>query len=507
MKRFASVPAERDAWRARWHALPQPMRRAITVLAWGLAVLLLVGVLFRGVIGNWLWPTQRAEDLRLQARAALEAGRLSAADGSGARELFEAALAMQPDQIAAREGLGRVAQAALAQAGTHADAGRIAHARIALRLARELQAPMARIDAMETRLQRMEAGDDRIAALLARAEAAHAAGRLDQGDDAALPLYQRVVLLQPRNQRALEGREDALEDLLEPATGAVNAGELARAADLIQRAEVFDAGHAALPALHAGLARALDAEAARIRRLVARNEYGAAAERCARLAGSDADALSATCGTEVIDGLLQQIDAAAAEFRFDGIERSMEQARALGAAAVRLQALQRRVRTARQDAARLPTASISSPRTRARVAQLLAQAERAQQRGHWLSPPGESAWDHLREARALAPADPNVAEALKAMVPAARRCNADALRDNNLGRAQVCLDAWQQLAPGDAGVRAARLRMAERWVAIGGERLGAGDVAGARAALSRAQVLQPGLPAAADLAGRLERAQ
>ena len=52
MKRFASVPAQRDAWRARWHALPQPMRRAITVLAWGLAVLLLVGVLFRGVIGN-----------------------------------------------------------------------------------------------------------------------------------------------------------------------------------------------------------------------------------------------------------------------------------------------------------------------------------------------------------------------------------------------------------------------------------------------------------------------
>ena len=87
------------------------------------------------------------------------------------------------------------------------------------------------------------------------------------------------------------------------------------------------------------------------------------------------------------------------------------------------------------------------------------------------------------------------------------RACANALRDNNLGRAQVCLDAWQQLAPGDAGVRAARLRMAERWVAIGGERLGAGDVAGARAALSRAQVLQPGLPAAADLAGRLERAQ
>ena len=209
----------------------------------------------------------------------------------------------------------------------------------------------------------------------------------------------------------------------------------------------------------------------------------------------------------MVDGLLQQIDAAAADFRFDGIERRLEQARALGAAPARLQALQRRVRTARQDAARLPTASISSPRTRARVAQLLAQAERAQQRGHWLSPPGESAWDHLREARALAPADPNVAAALKAMVPAARRCNADALRDNNLGRAQVCLDTWQQLAPGDAGVRAARLRMAERWVAIGGERLGAGDIAGARAALSRAQALQPGLPAAADLAGRLERAQ
>ena len=50
---------------------------------------------------------------------------LTAADGSGARELYEAALAIDPDANDARTGLMRVAQAALSQATSAIDRGRL----------------------------------------------------------------------------------------------------------------------------------------------------------------------------------------------------------------------------------------------------------------------------------------------------------------------------------------------------------------------------------------------
>ena len=505
MKRFASVPASRDAWRGRWKALRPATRMAVVVVASAIALLLAVGLLFGGVISDWLWPTQRAQALRSQAEAALQAGRLSVADGSGARELYEAALAAQPDQVEAREGLARVAQAALVQAGEHAEAGRIAHARIAMRLAAELQAPKARIDAMEARLRALELDEGRLHGMLARARAAHAAGRLDQSEDAALPLYQRVVLLQPRNQQALEGREDALEDLLQPAHGALAAGNLELAADLIRRAEGFDPGYAALPALRAELGRALERRVAKVRGLLAAGDLAQAASACTMLRRIEPDAPVEDCAA-VAHALLQEAQRAAGDFDFQRSTQLLAQARSLGADHAAAEAAMARIRQARRDAGRLAVAAPSA-RTKARVAELLELARRAQQRGNWLSPPGESTWDYLREARALAPGDVRVEEALAEMLPAARRCHAEGLRDNNLGRAEACLQAWRQLAPADPDAAAARSRVAERWVAIGSERLVAGDVAGARLALQRARSQDPAAVGIGPLADRIERLQ
>ena len=122
------------------------------------------------------------------------------------------------------------------------------------------------------------------------------------------------------------------------------------------------------------------------------------------------------------------------------------------------------------------------------------------------TPPRESPWETQREARALAPADPAVQRALQAMLPAARDCNATALRDNDLGLAQVCLEAWRQLAPGDAASSSAQRRLAERWLAIADERLGAGEVGAASRALARARTLDAAVPGLQALQQRLERA-
>lgn len=506
MKRFASVPARRDAWRARWRALSPRQRHGALACAIVLPLALLCVLAFRDALGRWLWPDPRYDALRQRAETALQAGRLTAADGSGARELFEAALALQPDQLEARDGLARVALAALARAETRTSAGDAGQAHAALQLARELQAPKARIDALEARLQAMQAQVAGIDELLARADAAHADGHLDDGPDAALPLYQQVLQAQPRNQHALEGREDALEDLLKPAEALLARGDLVRAAELVHRAEGFDPGHAALPALHAGLARALEMRGRRIRQLLARGQVEAAAGACDQLRQLQAAPVPDACAAPLGDALLHAANARAASGRVDQAERLLASAREAGVDAERVRQVQQRLGQAhRSEPHPMPTPA--TPRVRARVAALLEQMERARARGDWLTPPGDSAWDRLREARALAPHDPRVLRASESLLAAARACNAEALRDNNLGRAQVCLDAWRQLASSDDGVAEARRRLAQRWIAVGIERLEAGRTGDARHALAQARALDPQAPGLGEFAERVGKAR
>ena len=131
----------------------------------------------------------------------------------------------------------------------------------------------------------------------------------------------------------------------------------------------------------------------------------------------------------------------------------------------------------------------------------------AQARGDWLTPPGDSAWDALRAARALAPRDPAVVAASRAMGMAARECFEQALRDNRLGEAGNCLDAWRQLDPDGSRRAEARHRLAQRWLAFGDERLQAGEVARAVRALEQARALEPSSPELDAFAARVERAR
>jgi len=466
-------------------------------------VLVVTALAIGSRLADWWWPESDAAALRARAERALQDGRLSMADGSGARELYEAALALQPDQVEAREGLARVARAALADARAKAAAGQAAQARIALRLARELQAPQAGIDAVEASLRDGEAGRASIDALLDRAEAARAAGRLDGDDAAALPLYRRVLALSPRNQRAVEGREDALADLLRPAHAALVAGDLGTAMAVVRRAEAYDPGHADLPVLRAGVARLLEQAAARVQRDVRAGRLAQAEAACRRLLDSVPDVLPATCSGAVVDGLLAQARRQAEAGDARAVLASMAQAERLAPGDPRLREARQLLRNAHREEAVADPARIRDAHA------LLATARAAQARGDWLTPPGDSAWDALRAARALAPRDPAVVAASRAIGMAARDCFEQALRDTRLGEAGNCLDAWRQLDPDGSRRAEARHRLAQRWLAFGDERLQAVDLVRQRAVaidiagevvLERAlRVLDAGLDQADDL--------
>src|SRR4249919_374900 len=240
-------------WMRRW---PPALRRRvgwIIVLVFALCTL---AIALRTPISDRVYPEARAQQLRDAAELALRQGRLTSPDGNGARELYAAALALDPDRDEARIGLRKVGSAAIGRARTATDAKQFDQAHAALKLARELAMPSAEVDAIAERLRAREADVAGIDTLLARADAARAAGRLDGAPDAALPLYQRILSLQPDLNAALEGREDALSDLLAQAQAQLSAGKIADAAATVERVRGYDAGHVGLPDAQASLSRA-----------------------------------------------------------------------------------------------------------------------------------------------------------------------------------------------------------------------------------------------------------
>jgi len=481
-----------------------PRRWPWLLLAAALLVVLLLAV-FRQPLAERIWPQTRAQALRAQAEQALAQGRLTAADGSGARELYEAALAMDPDRDEARIGLARVAEAALAQARTATAQDRFADAHAALRLARALSVPRDEARKLETRLREREANRAGIPDLLARAEAARAAGRLTGGDDTALPLYSRILALQPDDTRALEGREDALAELLQQARGQLRAGELAEATATIATAAEYDPGHVDLPDTRARLNEELDdvrrnaladLRAGRLERAAGRYQLLAAA-------GQQADADEGL--QRVATAWAHRAQVLAGDYQFAEADSALGHARELAPALDAVGEAGHRIERARQAHARSGSSLPPAERKR-RVSRLLAEATAAEARGQLLDPPGDSAFDKLRAARAIAPDDPGVRKATARLLPAARDCFERGLRDNNLGLARACLDARTVLEGDAATLAAARRRLAGRWLAIGDERLGAGEVAGARAALEAARGLDPATPGLEAFDGRIRAA-
>lgn len=485
------------AWRNRRH-----WRWALLVLG---ALILLV-VLLRQPLLDAIWPDMRVQRLLDEADAALVQGHLSHTDGSGARERFEAALALDTDRGEVRNGLARVALAALEQAGQAMDEGRFDDAHALLQLARELQVPRAGADALAARLQSRQADHAQLDERLRQAQAALAAGHLDGPSDAALPLFQSVLDIQPHHMPALEGREDALSDLLRQVTPLIAAGELAKASDLIARASAYDAGHADLPEMRAQLAQSIEQRSRRIGNDLGRGRLEAA------LRGFE-DAVQAAPSDDTIRQLGERIGAAharqaireAADFHFDAADASLRTARLLAPQSVGVVEAEQRLSAARQSQSRLGPSLPLRERQR-RVRALLDEMMQAESRGDWLTPPGASAYDKLRAAQALATDDEQVRQAAERLLPAIRQCFETELRANRVRRAQTCHEAWRTLLPGDPGLADARTRLAGKWVAIGEERLRAGDVDFAAQALREARQWDPGSSGLEEFSNRVQGA-
>ena len=318
-------------------------------------------------------------------------------------------------------------------------------------------------------------------------------------------MFQRILALQPDNLPALEGREDALSDLLLQARTLAERGELAEAAALLRRARQFDAGHADLPASEEALARAADRRLRQAQRALRRQQLEAAAKgfrRCwwwppmipMRSAG-----VSRPCR--------QWLHAARSPpTTSSSMRRNVMRPWRRSWGLRRPSGNNWRSACSARSAAGSAAAAVSTAQRERQLRDHLRKIERAERAGQWISPPGHSAFDALREAQSLAPRDARVKAAAARLLPASRRCFDDNLRQNRVQAAGACLQAWQTLSPTAAGLPSARLRLAQRWLAIGSERLGNGDLAFAAHAAEQARLLQPDLAELPAFEDRLRRA-
>ncbi len=498
----------RAAWADRLDAWLHRFRGS----AWGwliaAGVLLVLALVFwRDPISERLLPDPRMNRQLELAQLALVHGKLSAADGTGARELFESVLAADPDQMAARQGLVEVRNAAIERTRQALAQHRLLQARNSLALAESLSAPAVQLQPLKARLRDLEEASGDISGMLATAAVPGVT------DEAALALFDRVLQLDAGNAIALERRGELLARWLVRAEELLAANKVREAQRLVEKVVAEDPGHVDLPPVQAKLGEAmarLQREQARTLELAQADERAgrldSAADRYLRLVDAGDDSAVVQEGLQRLAALAAaQAQRQAADFQFRRARASLEKARHWSPQAPEIVVAEQRVAQSRQAQQRL----LRKPERgeREKLPQLLAEAEQAIARGEFITPPGTSAWDKLRVASAIAPESPQVLGLQREFGQRSRECFERAMTDNQLKRAQSCLEANLALEPYSAAASDARSRLADRWLAYAEERIAAGDYPEAEAALASARQWQPSHPKLKATTARLKRAR
>ncbi len=512
-----SSPSQRTRRRAEKDS---PRQSALRPWHWalGLLALLLIGAYSqRDVLRDRLLPS-RNEALLTQADEALRERRLVGQEPPGARELFQAVLALDPDNARARAGLAQVAENLLSEARAAIAHDRMDEARQWLGRARDAEAPAREIEQIEADIRNRAQHDDRLADLVGRAQTALAAGRLDAANEGALALYAQALAVDPSSSVALAGRREALSLLLDRARQHTDEGKFAEAQAQIDAVTVVDAAHLGLPEALTQLAQARQQAGEATNALIAEGDALRKRGRLISPAGDNAreryrSALAREPNVQADDGLraiaaalVQQASKRMADYEFEPAAALLDEAAATQASAPGLSAARTRLRELQQRRGDLASGTLSADQ-QAALQQALTGAALARKAGNLLYPPGESAWDLYRRALTL-DRDNTIAKQGLAELPAAtRQLFEDALGSNKVGSARGYLEGLQTLAPNDIALPDMKRRLAASLVGYATERLGANEISRASDALLQAAELDPNNTNIASLRARIDQAR
>jgi tetratricopeptide (TPR) repeat protein len=514
-RRRAAAPAKPARTRRRGWLIP--------LLALALLAVFVLLWLNQGSL-RALVPRTDFDSVLHRAQVALQEGRLDGTDGTSARELFEAARALEPDNDRALDGLHQVGEAEVARADAALHAGQLDQADQALTAARELLGGGSDVDRLAQAIARARSASGQTDALIVQAQQAFAAGKLD-GEGGAGPLYQRALAADPDNAVAKHGLDQVGGALAAQARKAQAGGDRAAADALIGRLAALLPNYADLPSLRAAQSQLQQqADGA----LAADLQQGQDALRAGRISGEgddtalahfkaalaiDPDNAQAKAGLgQVAAALVVQANAAIDGGDTAQATQLLDQAAALAPKSADLLAARARLGA---PASSSPAAAASTggattppvalgPQQRAQVAALVQRAQAAAAQGEIMTPPGECAYDLYRSALAIDGNDPAARAGLQGLPSLVTRQFGQALSAGNLGRAGDLLDALDNLSPGDAGVAPLRQRLAGAWLDQAEHQLDSGDRGGAAQSLEQARKLAPNHPRVLELTARLQ---
>jgi tetratricopeptide (TPR) repeat protein len=534
---------------------PPAHHRRVRLRSWHLVALVVVLALAAGV---WtlreyqnslrdMVPRTELNDVLSRADAALRGGHLDGTDGTSARELYQSARALEPDNDRARDGLHQVGMAELSRADNAYRAGRLDEAQRELTVARELLGGGSDVDRLDRMLKQARGAAQPADGLVERAQQALTAGKLT-GPDGAGALYQQVLAADPDNAVARHGLDQVGAGLAAQARAALAHGDPTTAAAAIDQIVALLPSYGDLPALRAALAQAQQQDNGALLEAIAQ---GPQALRDGRIAGEgndtalahfqaamkiDPDNAQARAGLgQVAQALVVQANAALDADDTGQASGLLDQAETLAPKSADLAAARARLRSKLAQANPPPAQSAptqSAPTQPApttakpaqpvatepppppppeltvdqieQVAELVRRARVAATRGDIMLPPGDSAYDLYRNALAIDGNNQAALQGLEDLPNLVVQLFNQALSNGDLDKAGELLGALGDLSPGDSNASVLRERLVDAWLDQAEQQLDRGDRANAAQSIQQARKLAPYLPRVTELSLRLQ---